>query len=397
MSPTVAGIDAPVPILHMEARDLIEASSSALFPPYFLVVWDAEHVIGVWRHFSRCGPPLDWESVLAAVAGRSPAKSAPRPDQPVSLIICTRDRPDMLEKCLVSLRDQSIRPAQTIVVDNASQSEATRYAAERHGVACVREERPGLSYARNTGIALAVHEMIAFTDDDTVLHPRWLERLAAAFDAPQIWAATGLVLPTTLESTAQCVFERYWGFGRGFVGRDFDHSYYLATRSRGTPVWHIGAGANMAARRSAIERVGGFEPRLGSGPAGCGDDSELWYRILHAGGICRYEPGAIVSHSHRADPAGLRKQIRSYMCGHAAALMVQYERTGDRGNLRRLFMALPRNYLRKAAHRVVRGQDGSTCLLTEEVAGVFAGVAHYLRSPRAPSPTIDRVPIGGSG
>ncbi len=384
----VPDIEAPVPILDLAATNLPEGDAPPVAAPHFVTLWADERVVGLWRSFRRSDPPLDWKQVRAARDAARPPVPAARPGEPVSVVICTRDREAMLDACLQTFARQTRRPDQLIVVDNASRSDGTRAVAERHGVSYVREDRPGLSHARNAGIARALHEIIAFTDDDTLLCPRWLERLTAAFDAAEIWAVTGLVLPASLDTLAQCIFECNWGFGRGLEPRDFDRAYYLGTRRTATPVWKLGAGANMALRRSAVERVGGFEPRLGSGPAGCGDDSEFWYRILHAGGTCRYEPSAIVRHVHRDDEWGLRRQIRSYMCGHVAALLVQHERTGDRGNLRRVLLSLPSGYLRKSLIRLRRGPTSATCLLWEEILGACSGLGHYLRSRREPVPAI---------
>ena len=89
-----------------------------------------------------------------------------------------------------------------------------------------------------------------------------------------------------------------------------------------------------------IEQVGGFDERLDVGAAGCSGDSEMWYRIMASGGTCRYEPTAVVFHRHRRDLESFKQQIFSYMRGHVAALLIQFEKTGHWGNLRRLFLAL---------------------------------------------------------
>ena len=112
---------------------------------------------------------------------------------------------------------QSRGPDQVVVVDNASCDDGrTRAVALAAGVDYVREDRPGLDIARNRGVRAATGDIVAFTDDDVRLHPRWLERLTAAFDADRIMAVTGLVLPAELETPAQIHFEKYWGFGRGY-------------------------------------------------------------------------------------------------------------------------------------------------------------------------------------
>lgn len=313
-----------------------------------------------------------------------PGRSALAPvSQTVSLIICTRDRPEELERCLATLALQTLQPYEVLVVDNASTSADTADVVRRYGHVYLRENRPGLSHARNAGIAAATGAIVAFTDDDTVLHPDWLLRLEAAFDSEHVWAATGLVIPAELRTEAQCIFEQAWSFGHGLARRDFGADFYHKTRRRGTPTWEFGAGASMAFRREIFDRIGLFEPHLGAGASGCSEDSEIWYRIVRAGGVCRYEPSSILFHYHRADVVGLQKQIRAYMCGHVVALWMQYRKTGDVGNLRRLLIALPRYYLRKAGRRIVKGRTVHTCTLSDEISGYVAGLCYIVANRKA--------------
>lgn len=303
----------------------------------------------------------------------------------VSLVICTRDRPKELARCLASLSEQTRLPDEVVVIDNASLTRETEDICHRAGVRYVREDRPGLDIARNTGARSSRCEIVAYTDDDVVLHPWWLERLVAAFDRREIWAVTGLVLPAELTTPAQWHFERYWGFGRGFQRIDFGAAFLETHKAFGCPSWEIGAGASMAFRRTAFARAGFFDERLDVGAAGCSGDSEFWHRILCAGGTCRYEPSIVAFHYHRRDWAGLRKQIRAYMRGHAAALLVQYERSGRAGNLRRLLVSFPQFYARRLIRRLLRRRDTSDLLLWDELSGLLSGIWFYLRTPRAPS------------
>ena len=288
-----------------------------------------------------------------------------------------RDRPKDLDRCLASLASQSRPPDEIVVIDNASRTDETRRVIERHGAAYVRENRPGLDIARNSGAAASRGDIVAYTDDDTVLHPSWLRRIEDAFDTKEIWAVTGLVLPSELETEAQCIFEKVWSFGRGFQRRDFGPVFYSETRQRRSPAWEIGAGANMAFRREVFDKIGGFDERLDVGAAGCSGDSEFWNRILHAGGVCRYEPGAVIYHFHRPTAERLRAQIRAYMRGHVAALLIQHERTGERGNLRRLYRVLPGWYLRQGLRRLAGRRRASTCLLLDEVRGYLEGFSYH--------------------
>jgi glycosyltransferase involved in cell wall biosynthesis len=376
-------ISAPIQILHLDVADLGAARQTVLAAPYFLVVWLGDRPIGQFAAFSGAEPYLDWDMVERKLQASNADPAPPTSHFMMSLVICTRDRPHELDRCLKSLPSQVRRPDQVVVVDNASRTDETQQVAERHGVDYVREDRSGLDIARNTGAAKSRGEIIAYADDDTILHPSWLQQIESAFDAPEIWAVTGLVLPAELETEAQCIFEKVWSFGRGFKRRDFDPKFYADTRKRGCPAWEIGAGANMAFRRDVFDRIGGFDERLDVGAAGCSGDSEFWNRILHAGGVCRYEPSAVVYHFHRRTIEGLKSQIRAYMRGHVAALLVQHERTGERGNLRRLSVSLPEWYLRQGLRRLAKRRTASNCLWLHEMRGCLEGLTYYWHTSRS--------------
>lgn len=328
----------------------------------------------------------DTARVADVVASRLEARRSrfdtPIPPYSTSVVICTRDRPNDLRRCLVSLTLQTRPPDEVIVVDNASGGRETRDVVEAAGVRYLREDRPGLDFARNCGARAATGDLVIYTDDDTELHPDWIGNTIRAFDDPAIAAVTGLVLPATLKTEAQWLFEDQWSFGRGYDRIDYDSAFYTANRSRGCPAWIIGAGANMAFRRGIFDEIGYFDERLDVGQAGCSGDSEYWYRLLASGHTCRYEPTAVIWHHHRLRIEDLNKQIYAYMRGHAAALMVQYERTGDRGNLRRAFLTMPNDYLRRFIRRMRDGKKSSNRFLSAEVRGMAAGLIFYFRSPR---------------
>lgn len=315
-------------------------------------------------------PLSQLEQQMARINGSGPM---------ISVVVCTRDRPEALARCLDALQELDPAPLEILVVDNAPATDATeRLVASRPTVRYVREPRPGLDIARNTGIRHSTGALVAFTDDDVIVHPNWLAGLRRAFEHKDVAAVTGLVLPAELETEAQIIFETHWGFNRGYRVRIFDADYFARTRGWGVPVWEIGAGANMAFRREVFDRVGGFDERLDVGAAGCSGDSEMWYRVLEAGYTCRYEPTAVVHHLHRRSLEGLQRQLFYYMRGHVAALLVQHERTGDRGNLRRLTRALPRYYLRRTA-QALRGRfRGHHQMVWREIAGCLSGVGYYL-------------------
>jgi GT2 family glycosyltransferase len=329
---------------------------------------------------------------FAAAAARVEALEASAPDATTAVIICTRERPDDLRACLDALA--ALRPAadELLVVDNAPTTDATRRVVEEavgrgQAVRYVLEPRPGLSIARNTGLRASTAGLIAFTDDDVTVHPKWLLRLRAAFTGPEVMAATGLMLPAELETEAQQLFQwNHGGYGWNYRALTFDRAFLDRTRWRGTPVWHIGAGASMAFRREAFARVGGFDERLGAGASGCSEDSELWYRLLAAGYVCRYEPSSVVLHTHRRSMEGVERQLHDYMRGHVTALLAQYEEERHPGDLLRACYWLPRYYGGWVLRRAL-GRKGGPSLLGAQIRGFAAGFGHYLRhrsDPAAP-------------
>ena len=327
--------------------------------------------------------PVDFQALMAL---QQPLKQLHQScSQPVSasmsVIVCTRNRPEQLARCLRSLQNLSQPPQQIIVVDNAPSDDATRQlVAQMPGIQYVLEPRPGLSVARNTGIHHSTGDIIAFTDDDVIVHPDWSARLQQGFENPKVMAVTGLVLPGELETEAQVFFEKtFGGFSQGYRVLTFDSQFFEEMKHRGVPVWRIGAGANMAFRRKAFELVGDFDERLGAGASGCSEDSEFWYRILAEGWLCRYEPASVVYHYHRSNLDGLKQQMYQYMRGHVAALLVQFARYQHWGNLRRLFVALPKYYTRQFLSGLLNGFKSFNKMLLAQVLGCFSGVKFYLQ------------------
>jgi GT2 family glycosyltransferase len=310
---------------------------------------------------------------------------------PISVVICTRNRPERLEKCLSSIRGLSPGPQEIVVVDNDPASGLTQPVVERFPeVSYVREPRLGLSAARNAGVLNCRGAIVAFTDDDAMVHPGWIQGIGEAFRDRDMIAMTGLVLPAELATRAQYIFQVGEPlFGWEYCPVIFGEAFFASTKHRGARVWTVGAGANMAFRREAFERVGLFDERLGAGAAGCSEDSEMWYRLLAEGHQCVYAPTAVVFHYHRTQWEELRHQTYSYMRGHVAALFFQFDRYRHWGNIYRALVALPW-YLVRVACRSAKGRAGRSLFygsdeewlsppLAPQILGVIAGYGYYLR------------------
>jgi glycosyltransferase involved in cell wall biosynthesis len=234
--------------------------------------------------------------------------NANQPRPPISVVVCTRDRPESLARCLVALGQLDYPDYEVVVVDNASRSAATAQLVATTPFRYVREDRVGLNWARNLGWASARHAIVAYTDDDTEPDPGWLRGIAAALAEPRVAAMTGLVLPAALETEAERLFERYGGMGKGCAQRLFVPAAMTARQL--IAVQHCGVGANMAFRRSALVALGGFDTALDVGtPAGGAGDLDLFHRLIAAGFLLCYQPEAIARHHHRRDRNALQRQL----------------------------------------------------------------------------------------
>lgn len=321
-----------------------------------------------------------------------------------------------LERCLAHLEKLDYPLVDLVLVDNRravpDDDPAPALLRAHPQVRLVRAPRPGISAARNAGVAAARGELVAFTDDDVQVDPRWLRALAARLVAqPRLDAVTGLVLPAELETAAQLSFERYYG---GFAStRTFDrltlsrvHAHLpgratvLVSAQDGTrrrvPLYGVGAfgaGANMAFRRSALERIGGFDPALGIGtPSTGGEDLAALMSLLWDGGQVGYEPAAFVHHRHRPDEEGLQAQMRGYGLGYTAALtaLVAHDPRHLAGIAVHGVPALAAMVGRTAGRLRPHPADDATprsvqprSLVTLELSGGPLGPVAYVRSRRA--------------
>ncbi len=247
----------------------------------------------------------------------SPGEPAPS----LSVVVCTRDHPELLKRCLGSLAIcQSYPGVEVLVVDNApSGTETQEIVAATPGVRYVCEPRPGLDFARNCGVANARGDYVAFVDDDAVVDRHWLEGFRRACqDNPGAGAYTGPVLPYELATRAQILFEERGGFRRGF--RPIRH-HQNSPRSRYYPcdAGVFGAGCNMVLRREALLEIGGFDEALDTGrPLPGGGDLDIFFRILRAGYTLAYEPYLMVRHQHRREYHALRRQMWTWGLGMMA-------------------------------------------------------------------------------
>jgi glycosyltransferase involved in cell wall biosynthesis len=228
----------------------------------------------------------------------------------LSVILCTHARPGYLAACLAGLaRQEPVEGGvETIVVDSASPAveaaEITRLAAE-YGARLLRCDQPGLSLARNQGLAAAAAPWVAYLDDDAVPADDWALALAAAIGcAPARTAVIGgridphweAPLPPWWPEEAVGVLTIITHDGEGVVGGP------VLPGSPALPGWVEPFGANIAFAAEPLRAIGGFPLDLGrvGEKLISGEEQFVVARLAAAGHGAFYAGGVVVRHSIQA-------------------------------------------------------------------------------------------------
>jgi glycosyltransferase involved in cell wall biosynthesis len=203
--------------------------------------------------------------------------------QPLTIVVPTRDRPDLLQRCLEHLVVGGLDSDELVIVDSASRGDDAARIASAYDAKYVRVDLPGVSRARNAGWREATHELVAFVDDDARAHEGFRDAMARALGAPQNAFVTGWIgVPPGQEDAIDP--QPY------IVLPDVHRLDHDAPRL-------IGAGANMGVRRSALAKVGGFDERLGAGAwFGAAEEADLFDRLIAIGDFGEYRPEVRVDH-----------------------------------------------------------------------------------------------------
>ena len=326
------------------------------------------------------------------------------PGGSVSVVVTTCRNPSALERCVRSILDCEYDDLELIVVENRPGSGATRRMLAREfgdsgRVHYLEEPRAGLARARNAGLRAASGDIVAFTDDDTVVDPGWIHRLARRFQCEDVDCVTGLILPLELETESQLLLEQFAGFGKGFRRQ----TYRFRETDDGAAVYPyapgaIGSGANTAVRRTVALELGGFDPMLGAGtPSAGGEDLDLYIRLILSGRAIGYEPSAVVWHQHPDGPETFRSQVYRYGVGLGAMLAKQLLRGPARRELLRAVPAGLRHAADPASRKnTAKGAEYPRGLDWLERGGMLLGPAAYAlsavdaRRPSAPAAAPSR-------
>jgi len=226
-------------------------------------------------------------------------QSSAVPTLDASIIVCTYNRADSLEKTLTCLTNQKIPDNirwEVIVVDNNSKDhtkQVVENAIPSFSSVPLRyefEEQQGLSHARNRGIQCTSGDIILFTDDDVCPESDWLEKTLNGMTQYQCAACGGYIAPSWENEPPNWLTSRFHGFLA--IRTDLDGPRQI------TEISDVPFGANMAFRRSIINNVGMFDTSRGRKGAelASGEDGEMFARILQSNSTVMYFPESRVHH-----------------------------------------------------------------------------------------------------
>jgi GT2 family glycosyltransferase len=236
----------------------------------------------------------------------------------ISVIVCayTEDRWSDMLAAVGSLKAQTLPPREIILVIDHNPALFERSRQQFNGCTVIENhEAQGLSGARNSGLAVAQGDVIAFMDEDATAAPDWLETLASGYVDPNVLGVGGAIVPV-------------WASGRpAWFPEEFDWVVgctYRGMPTTTTPVRNL-IGCNMSFRRTVSEQIGGFRDgigRVGTHPVGC-EETEFCIRANQRfpGKKFLFAPEARVFHNVPAKRANLQYfRARCYAEGLSKAL-----------------------------------------------------------------------------
>jgi O-antigen biosynthesis protein len=222
----------------------------------------------------------------------------------VSVVVASYNGARTLKLCLESLQRLNYPDYEIILVDDGSTDATPQIASAFPTVRCIRHDRNfGLSVARNTGIAAATGEIVAFTDSDCRADEDWLYYLVGSLVGSEFVGVGGPnLLPPEDSRVAAAVMVSPGGPAHVMLtDREAEHI----------------PGCNMAFYKRALEAIGGFDPIFTK----AGDDVDICWRLQEIGCRIGFSPSAFVWHYRRSTVKAYLKQQEGY--GEAEALLVR--------------------------------------------------------------------------
>jgi len=296
----------------------------------------------------------------------------------VSVVICAHadDRWDDTLAAAASVRAQSHPAKELVVVVDHNRPLYERLTAALPGALVLEnQQQQGLSGGRNTGIAAATSDVVAFLDDDAVADVNWIECLVAAYTDDHVAGVGGRTLPGwDTQRPAWFPEEFDWVIGCTYIGMP----------TRRAPVRNV-LGGNASFRRQVFEQVGGFSSGIGRDrgkrPLGC-EETEFCIRIGQQipGAVLLFDEQAVITHRVRADRCRFGYyRTRCYAEGLSKALVAGAVGADDGLSSERHYATrtLPAGVARGLSE-AVRGDRGGLARAGAIVAGLATVTAGYV-------------------
>jgi glucosyl-dolichyl phosphate glucuronosyltransferase len=293
---------------------------------------------------------------------------APRMTASVVIACHTEERWSSLLRAISSVLAQDPAPAQVIIAVDHNPDLCERLRAESVPIALVDHRGiPGASATRNAGVASARSALIAFVDDDVRARPGWLANLLEPFGDPRVVGSGGLTLPAWQGSRPRWFPGEFgWVVGASYLGLPADTA----------PVRNVWS-ENMAVRREAFERVGGFRSGFGKlGHSSRPEDTDLCIRVGSSspGSQWLYVPAAVVEHEVPHERATLSFFLRR--CYSEGAGKVEMSRhLGEQRDLGAERSYLLRTLPRAAARALREAAFSRVFAIVAGTAAAAAGAA----------------------
>ena len=240
----------------------------------------------------------------------------------ISVVICTRNRPEDVATCLPTVLGCDYPQFKIILVDQSTNDATARqmpaFQSRCPALTYLPTTTVGKSIALDLGIAAAQGDLLAFTDDDCEVTGDWLRKIQAAFHTdPRADILFGPVLPSpALDGVADACVPSW----------SFSTARYLRRNEV------CGMGANMALRRRVLTALPGprlFDPILGPGASfPAGEEGDFVYRIRRTGAVAALRPELMLYHRAYRTPERWSSVLRDYGRGDAA-FYVKHARCGD--------------------------------------------------------------------
>jgi glycosyltransferase involved in cell wall biosynthesis len=256
---------------------------------------------------------------VTPTAVQTPPSRQEAPAVAISVLVCTRNRPQDLIPCLETLLAQDYDSYEIVVLDQSTTDDAENAVRQRFGqdrrLRYFRSQTVGKSIALNLLLREARGDVFAFTDDDTEVPADWLSHIDAAFrDLPDTEILFGQVLP---------------GAGPDPAIEYFVPALVFRERRRLNEGEVFGMGANMAFRRTLLQKVPDYDPVMGpGGPLACSEDYDFLYRSQQQGAVAYAEPSVSLIHRAGRTSEDWNRVLFHYGIGDAA-FFLKHLRCGD--------------------------------------------------------------------